>query len=318
VVNGVDMSTTNSGSNDLYRILGVARTADADEIKKAYRALAKQYHPDLNPGDKRSEEKFKEVSAAFAVLGDEKKRAIYDEFGADGLREGFDADAARNYKRWAQQSAGGRGAPGGDFGGMGGAGPFGGFGDLNDILGSLFGGGLGGGRQRTHRRGADTETEVVLSVREALEGVEVMPGDLPGRVRIPPGVATGQRIRVPGKGAVGPAGPGDLFIKVQVSPPIGFRVDPQAPDDLEVDLPVTIAQAMLGASVTVPTPEAGTVQLRVPAGAQSGQRLRLRGKGMPRKGGDRGDLLARLLVRVPRTDDPRAQELARELEQFYA
>jgi molecular chaperone DnaJ len=117
------MSTTTSGNNDLYRILGVARTADADEIKKAYRALAKQYHPDLHPGDKRSEEKFKEVSAAFAVLGDEKKRAAYDEFGADGLREGFDADAARNYKRWAQQSAGGRGAPGGDFGGMGGAGP---------------------------------------------------------------------------------------------------------------------------------------------------------------------------------------------------
>ena len=312
------MSTTTSDKSDLYRILGVPRTAEAEEIKKAYRTLAKLHHPDRNPGNKAAEDKFKEVSAAFAVLGDEKKRATYDEFGPDGLREGFDADAARNYKRWAQQAGGGRGAPTFDFGGGGpggGPGGFGGFGDLDDLLGSLFGG--GGARSRAHRKGADTEAQVTLSVREALEGAEVSIGGRPGHVRIPPGMATGQKIRVPGKGVVGPAGPGDLLLKVHVSTPVGFRADPKSPDDLELDLPLTIGQAMLGASVPVPTPEATTVQLKIPAGAQGGQRMRLRGKGMPRKGGERGDLFARLVVRVPRTEDPRALELVRELEQFY-
>jgi curved DNA-binding protein len=310
------MSTHSGGKGDLYQILGVPRTADADDIKKAYRALAKQFHPDRNPGDKHAEEKFKEVSAAFAVLGDEKKRAVYDEFGPDGLREGFDADAARNYKRWAQQ-AGGRGAEGGaggfgGFGGPSGFGGFGGFGDLDELLGGLFGG--GGARSRAHRKGQDAEAEVTLGVRDAVHGTEVTIGGLDGRVKIPPGVASGQKIRVPGKGGQGSAGPGDLYLKIHVAVPVGFRADG---DDLEVDLPLTVGQAVLGATVTVPTPEATTVQIKVPAGTQGGQRIRMRGKGMPRKGGERGDLFARILVRVPRTDDPVALDLVRALEAYY-
>lgn len=312
--------SNSSNATDLYQILGVSRTADAEEIKKAYRALAKKLHPDRNPGDKAAEERFKEVSAAFAVLGDEKKRAVYDEFGPDGLREGFDPEAARNYKRWAQE-AGGRGGSvfdfgGGAAGGPGGFGGFGGFGDLDDILGSLFGGG-GGRRHRSHHRGRDVESEVTISVRDAVQGTELHFTETEGKIRVPPGVHTGQKIRVAGQGQAGPAGRGDLYIKIHVAPPVGFHAGSGETDDLEIDLPLTVSQAMLGAQVTVPTPEGTTVQLKVPAGAQGGQRLRLRGKGMPRKGGDRGDLFARVLVRVPRTDDARAAELARQLDEFY-
>ena len=310
------------GHKDLYTLIGVSRTADADEIKKAYRALAKQLHPDRNPGDKVAEERFKEVSAAFAVLGDEEKRKRYDEFGPDGLREGFDPDAARNYQRWARQAGAGRGATAGSaedpgFGGPQGFGGFSGFGDFNDILGSLFGemGGARRGRGRSAAaKGGDLEAEVTISLRQAVEGAELQLTELGGQVRVPGGVADGQKIRIAGRGHAGPAGRGDVILTVRVAPPLGFEVVDQ---DLVLDAPIRFSQAMLGASVQVPTPEGTTLTLKVPAGSQSGQRLRIKGRGMPLKGGERGDLFVRLLVRVPRTDDARAAELARELDAFY-
>ena len=306
-------------NRDLYAILGVPRTATADEIKKTYRGLAKQYHPDRNPDDPSAEEKFKEITAAFAVLGDEDKRELYDDFGINGLREGFDPQAARNYQKWAS----GAGRPGGpafdggfadlfgNLGGGAGGARFGGFGDLDDILGGLFG---GASRRHPPRRGRDLEQVVTVSVREAIEGGQCNLPHTGIKVRVPKGVAPGQKMRVPGKGHHGPAGAGDLFLRIEIAPPPGFAV---IGDDLELDVPLTVLQAMEGATVTVPTPEGTTIQIKVPACTQSGRRLRLRGKGMPCKGGQRGDLYARTMVRVPTTDDIRAVDLARELESFY-
>jgi curved DNA-binding protein len=294
---------------DLYAILGVPKTADAAELKAAYRKLAQQHHPDRNPDDKAAEERFKEVSAAFAVLGDEKKRKLYDEFGLDGLREGFDSEAARNYQRWAGQGAGAQRGAGGfgfDFGNMGG---LGGFGDLDDLLGGLFG---GRGRQaRPHMRGQDLEGEISLSIRQAIEGTEV---SVEGkRVRIPAGAGDGQRIRLRGQGGAGPAGAGDLVLTVRVADPPGFT---RENDDLILDLPLRVSQALLGAKVEVPTPEGGTLTITVPAGSQSGRRLRVRDRGMPRQGG-RGHLFVRMQVQVPTGDDPELKAAAEALDRFY-
>ncbi len=304
-------------NKDLYAVLGVSRDASQDDIKKAYRELAKKHHPDRNPGDKAAEEKFKEANAAFAVLGDEQKRKTYDEFGIDGLREGFDPEAARNWQRWASRGAGGGARPGGvrfEFGGGGPGGgfDFGGFGDLEELLGGLFGGGRRGGAHRAHK-GRDVERDVTLSVRDALQGAELQLSD-GTRVNVPAGVSDGQKVRVRGKGTEGPAGSGDLFLKVHVAAPPGFARDG---DDLTLDLPLTVRQALAGDTVPVPTPEGTTLQLKVPARTNSGQRLRLRGKGMPAKGGGRGDLYARVMVQIPQSGDPRAVELAEELDKFY-
>ena len=294
-------------ATDLYQILGVTKGTPAKEIKKAYRALAQKLHPDRNPNDPAAEERFKEVSAAFAVLGDEKKRKLYDEFGADGLREGFDPEAARNYQRWAGQQAQG-GFPGGGSGGFGG---FGGFGDMDDILSSLFGGGRGRGRPRP-TRGANLASETTISLRQAIEGTELeMPGG--GRIRVPAGIGDGQKIRARGKGAEGPAGRGDLVVEIHVATPPGFVRDG---DDLTLDVPLTVRQAVAGDKVEVLIPNGKTINLTVPAGSQSGRRMRIRGKGMTRKGG-RGDLYVRLLVRVPTGDSPELLAAVEALEAFY-
>lgn len=303
---------------DLYRILGVEREASADDIKKAYRKLARELHPDRNPDDKHAEERFKEVSAAFAVLGDAEKRKAYDEFGPDGLREGFDADAARNYRRWAEQAGGMRGGPGGwtiNFGqgaqgGQGGVGGFGGFGDLDDLLGGLFGGGR---RARRPRKGQDAEVLATISLRQAIEGTEIHLPDEGGNLKIPAGITDGQRLRLSGKGGHGPAGRGDLYIRVEIATPPGFA---REGDDLEIDVPLRVSQAVLGDRIDIPTPEGTTVTFGVPAGIQSGQRLRLRGKGMPAKSG-RGDLYVRAQVQVPRGDAPGLAEAVKALDAFY-
>jgi DnaJ-class molecular chaperone len=306
---------------DLYQVLGVARSASPEEIKKAYRKLAKELHPDRNPGDTHAEERFKEVSAAFAVLSDADKRKLYDEFGINGLREGFDPQAARNYARWAGQGGGGRAGGGGfgfdpgsggvrfDFGGGG----LGGFGDLDDLLGSLFGGAMGGRGAARPRRGSDLEGRVTVSAREAIEGSEVHLTQHGVRVKIPKGVAEGQRIRVAGRGQKGQAGAGDLYLEVRVATPPGFEREGA---DLMLDVPLTVLQVMQGTSVTIPTPEGTTLTMKIPAGTQSGRRLRLRGKGLPVKGG-RGDLYARVQVRIPESDDPEAMAAAEALEAFY-
>ena len=295
-------------TKDLYAILGVARGASAPEIKKRYHALAKEYHPDRNP-DPAAETRFKEISAAFAVLGDEKKRKTYDEFGPNGLREGFDPETARNYQRFAGQFGGG----GGGFN-MGGG--LGGFGDLDDILGSLFGGAFGGGSRgrRRQRRGRDVEQPVIISLRQAVEGTELNLTELAGTVRVPRGVTDGQKIRVSGKGMAGAGGHGDLFLLLSIATPPGCTRDG---DDLTMELPLTVAQAVRGAEVEIPTPEGGRVKLKIAAGAQSGTRLRLRSKGMPTKGGKRGNLYVRIAVRVPTGDDPELLDLVDALEAHY-
>jgi molecular chaperone DnaJ len=364
-------------AQDLYSVLGVPRGASQDDLKKAYRRLAKKHHPDVNPGNKKAEEKFKEVAAAFDVLGDEKKRALYDEFGEVATRTGFDeakARAMRNYQR----SAAGAGAGGSGFSGFD-------TGDLGDLFGDLF------GQQRPARRrprsapqtGADLEEELEVDLREAVLGGErelvlrrahacsdcrgsghkagsrgrrcpqcegsgevrvagVVRApcpkcqgegtlrepcprcngsgqiDEPSRIKaqIPPGVVSGSRVRIAGQGRPGERGgpPGDLLFKVKLRPHPSVRVDGR---DLLFDLPLTVAEALEGAEVVAPTFE-GPVKLKVPAGSQSGRKLRLRGRGLPGVGHDaqRGDLYVVLQVRLP-ADCPEARAAAQQLQKLY-
>jgi curved DNA-binding protein len=292
---------------DLYEILGVARTATTDEVKKAYRRLAKQYHPDVNPGNKAAEEKFKEVTAAFEVLSDEKRRKLYDEFGADALRTGFDEKKAEEYRRWKRHGAPAGGMPFdfGDFEKVN-VGDYGAF-DFGSIFGDLFGGGRGAGaRGRTRRvtfatTGPDTEASLEISLRDAVLGAErdLRVDGKTLRVKIPAGVSDGSRIRLAGQGGPGANGgdAGDLFLEVRIREHPHVRREGK---DLYVDLPVTVPEAVEGAEVRLPTFE-GPVSLRVPAGAQSGTHLRLRGKGLPDlKGGARGDLYAVVQVVLPK------------------
>jgi curved DNA-binding protein len=286
---------------DLYEILGVPRAAAADEIKKAYRRLAKKYHPDVNPGDRAAEEKFKEVTAAFEVLSDAKKRRLYDEFGPDALRTGFDERRAEEYRRWKSQGV----PPGampfdfGDFSTVD-VGDFGRF-DFGSIFGDLFGGGGGrrGGRV-VPRQGASAEAEIAVDLRDAVLGAErdIRVDGRTLRVKIPPGVTDGSQIRLAGQGGAGAHGgtAGDLFLRVRLREHPLVRREGK---DLFVELPVTVPEAVSGAEVTLPTFE-GPVRLKVPPGSQSGRRLRLRGRGLPDlRGGERGDLHAVVRVVLP-------------------
>jgi molecular chaperone DnaJ len=334
---------------DPYKVLGVDKKATADEIKKAYRKLARQYHPDRNAGDKAAEERFKEVQQANDILSDPEKRKQYDSGG--GIFGGFD--------------------PGGFRGGAGGQGGFGGFGGIGDILSDLFGqGGAAGGRSANRpERGRDLETEVHISFDQAMEGAQVpvtvplsapcptchgtgaKPGTSPTicsrchgrgiesegqglfsisqpcskcggtgteikdpcptckgsgqtrqvkryRVNIPAGVRDGSRVRLAGKGEPGRRGgpPGDLYAITRVSESPVFQ---RRGDNLEVDVPITIVEAIRGATVEVPTLN-GSKRIRVPAGTQHGTVQRLRGEGPPRLGGKgRGDIHYRLGIDVP-------------------
>ncbi len=366
------MSARDYVEKNFYAVLGVPKDAPAAEIKKAYRKLARKYHPDANKGDKAAEEKFKEISEAYDVLSDPTKRKEYDEarslFGAGGFR-----------------MPRGAGAPGGQ----------GGFNfDLGDILGGTAGGGLGdlfgglfgggGRRAQQPRRGGDLEAEVTLSFTDAIEGATVplvlsttgtcttcggngaRPGTLPRvcprcsgtgtearnqggfafaepcreclgrgtlvddpcptcrgsgeaitshtlRVRIPAGVADGQRIRLKGKGQPGQRGgpAGDLIVLAHVSPHTVFG---RTADHLTITVPVTFPEAALGSSISVPTLNGGPVTIKVPPGTSSGRVLRVRGKGVPRRDGSRGDLLVTVEVAVPQ----KLSEQAREALQAYA
>ncbi|HZX67005.1 MAG TPA: DnaJ C-terminal domain-containing protein, partial [Myxococcales bacterium] len=280
---------------DPYATLGVSRTASAEEIKKAYRKLAKKLHPDMNPGDKKAEERFKDVSGAFDVIGDPKKRALYDEFGDISLRSGFDEAKARQFREYRQ--AAGAGAGRGGFqgfedifgGGAGGAGfdPS----DLSSMFGDLFGGGARAGRGRRTRiepvAGEDVEASIEVDLRDAVLGAEreitlQKPGSTETsrlKVKIPPGVETGSRIRLAGQGSPGERGgaPGDLYLRITVRAHPTVRVEGR---DLLLDLPITAPEALEGAEVTAPTFE-GPVKLKIPSGSQSGRKLRLRGRGLP-------------------------------------
>jgi len=363
-------------ADDLYKVLGVSKGASDDEIKKAYRKLARKYHPDRNPDDAAAEEKFKQVQGAYDTLSDPEKRKEYDQGG--GMFGGF---------------GGGPGGPAGGqpFGGFGGAPGGGGFGgaDFGDILSNIFGRGGGGGRaQAQQQRGADLETELSLSFDQAVNGAQVSvsvpkaercttchgsgakPGTAPvtcprckGRgidaesqglfsisqpcpqcggagqiiedpcptcggsgltrqtkrykVNIPAGVKDGARIRLAGKGEAGPRGgpPGDLFVVTHVSAsPVFKRLDG---GNLEVTVPITVAEALRGATIEVPTLE-GTKKIKVPPGTKHGTIQRLRGEGAPKpRGKGRGDIRYRLEIELPKdlTEEQRkaVDELAEAL-----
>jgi curved DNA-binding protein len=300
---------------DLYAVLGVARNADAETLRKAYRKLARRYHPDVNPGDKSAEDKFKEISEAYDVLSDATKRRNYDEFGEISLQGGFDADQARR----AREAFGARfgGGPGAGRGGFEGAEAFE-FGDLDDLLGRFGFGGRSASGRAAGLRGTDLEASLELDFLEAARGGEKrltlqLPGE-DGRprttnltVRIPPGVADGGRIRLRGKGGPGLGGgpPGDLWAQVRVRPHPVFQREGR---DVRVDVPVTLAEAVRGAKIEVPTLD-GRATLTVPPGTDSGQKLRLRGKGIPDPaGGTPGDLYVVIQIRVPKQLDAETLE----------
>lgn len=311
------------GERDLYAVLGVARSADEGAIRKAYRQLARRYHPDVNPGDRAAEDRFKEISHAYDVLSDPEKRRDYDEFGDVSLQGGFDAEQARR-ARDAFAARFGRGGPQ-EFQGFGPGSEQTGAGGLDDLLGDLFSGrGFRGARRE--RKGADLEAELELDFVDAARGGEqrisiarpTRDGSVRHEsvtVRIPPGVADGGRIRLRGKGGEGRKGAsaGDLYARIRVRPHRFFRREGR---DLFVDLPVTIGEATLGAKVEVPTLE-GRVTLTIPPGTDSGAKLRLRGKGVPHPSGKgAGDLYVVVQIRVPRDLTPDARAKLEELGRF--
>lgn len=317
---------------DLYEVLGVSRSASAEEVKRAYRRLAKQHHPDRNSGDAGAEGRFKEVQQAYAILSDPKRRAQYDQTGHAGpLPEGGEwaggPGGARVY-RWTS----GQGGPVDfdmsdladlfDFGGR----------DAESIFGSFFAGrgdgkrrSTGGARGRAgaaHRteasESADIEQDAELTFDEALHGTTLELTVRGGgrsetiQVRVPPGVRDGQRIRVRGKGgAIAGGRRGDIYLRCRVQPHAHFR---REENDLFLDLPVTITEAALGAKVDVPTP-GGRATVTIPAGSSSGTRLRLAGHGVPGSGArERGDLYCVVKVVAPKSLTARQRELLEELE----
>ena len=299
-------------ARDPYQELGVSRTASADEIRKAFRKLAKQNHPDTNPNNKAAEERFKRVSAAFDIVGDPDKRKKFDagEIDADGR------ETARGF-------AGGAG-PWGPGPGPGGfsrrsGGPFhtesfeGA--DLGDILGEMFGGGrggragAGGGFGGFSQRGADVRARLEIDLEDAIRGGKKRIAFSDGRtidVTIPKGAQEGQTLRLKGQGHPGRGGSGDAFIELSIMPHPIFR---QEGEVLVMDVPVTVYDAVLGGKVEAPTPD-GPVTLTVPKGANTGTRLRLKGRGLSDSKGHRGDLFARLTVVLPDTLDPELEAAA--------
>ncbi len=369
---------------DYYDILGVSRNASQDDIKKAYRKLARKWHPDINPGNREAEGKFKEISEAHDVLRDPEKRKLYDEFGEEGLRSGFDADQARAYQKWQSRP---RPESGRAWAGKGDQG-FGRYQSYEDIFGDLFGFGGGGPRSQGPRpaQGRDIEHEMTIDMLSALKGFDTelamqVPracsrcgggGAEPGasssgcpscggagrinvaegpmnftracpecggtgvkgapcsrcggagretaeeriRVSIPKGVREGSRVRVSGKGEPGTGGrpAGDLYLVIRIkSHPVLRREG----DDLHMEVPVTVHEALAGGTVTIPTPEGG-VNLKVPPRSQSGKVLKLKGRGAADpKTGTKGDLLVKLSVQVPGTDDAEVLRAAELMERHY-
>jgi DnaJ-class molecular chaperone len=317
---------------DYYDILGVSRTATGDEIRQTYRKLARKFHPDVNPGDKSAEDKFKDINEAYEVLSDEEKRKGYDRLGSN-WRGGADFTPPPG---WAEDTP--------EFRDLGGA--FRGNGDargFSDFFESLFGG--RGRAGRTFRMGGqDVEAEISLSLEEAhLGGQHTISfqatetcnrcggsGSTDGKVcpdcrgtgilrrprslsvTIPPGVRDESVIRLAGQGEAGAnAGPaGDLLLRVRIEPHPVFKLVP--PDDVETEVPIAPWEAALGHKVTVPTLD-GPVEVTVPAGAQSGRRLRLRGRGLNKRGGGRGDQYVRLKIVIPPKLTAKERELFEQL-----
>jgi DnaJ-class molecular chaperone len=296
-------------ARDPYQELGVSRTASADEVRKAFRKLAKQNHPDTNPGDKEAEERFKRVSAAFDIVGDADKRKKFD-------AGEIDADGRETFKGFA--GAG----PNGPWGPRGNAGAYDqGFGrgggyresfegvDLGDILGEMFGGGgsgrgagRGGGFGPFSQRGSDVRARLEIDLEDTIKGAKKRIGFSDGRtidVTIPKGAQDGQTLRLKGQGASGRAGPGDAFIELSIAPHPIYRREGEV---LVMDLPVTVYDAVLGGKVEAPTPD-GAVNITIPKGSNAGAKLRLKGRGLSDAQGRRGDLFARLVITLPDRPD---------------
>ena len=313
---------------DLYKVLGVDRNATEDEIKQAYRKLALEHHPDVNPGNAEAEERFKEISAAKEILLSKEKRKLYDEFGYEGLAPGFDPEEARAYKDWARRA---RQSPG--FDRSAGDAMGGGIG-IEDLISQLFGQQAGAGfdgggfhfeSSRGGRfRGRDFETTLEVDFIDAILGREIqlrLEGRDPLRVKIPRGAKDGTRIRLKGQGeATGPgAEPGDLYVRLKVRPHPYFR---REGDDLHLDVPVTVPELILGAEIQIPTPD-GPTRVKVPPRSSNGRTLRLPHRGVAKLGSkgqgteDRGHLYLHLQALLPTDPDPEVEEIARKLERFY-
>jgi curved DNA-binding protein len=300
---------------DYYEVLGVPRDASVEDIRRAYRKLARQYHPDVNK-EGGAEDRFKEVSEAYEVLRDPEKRERYDRLGAN-WKAGDDVSGASGFSGFGGQN--------GDFGDV--RVEFGGGADFSDFFEGLFGRGGRAGRRTAgfggfegfegfQTRGGDQEAEIELTLEEAARGGKrrITLGD--GRdyeVNIPAGVRDGQRIRLAGEGGRGAGGgpSGDLFLRVRIKPHPRFRVEGR---DLYVDLPIAPWEGVLGAQVDVPTLD-GTTRVRVPPGSSTGRKLRLRGQGMPGPRGGHGDLYAVLKVDVPKKPTSEERELFERLAQ---
>ena len=290
-------------ARDPYLELGVSRSASQDDIRKAFRKLAKQYHPDANPGDSSAEEKFKRVSGAFDIVGDEEKRKKFD-------RGEIDAEGR-------EQSPFGRGAGSGGWsprGPAGGQGPDGV--DLNDILGEMFGRSGGGGRNPGgfggfSTKGQDVRAKIDIDLEDAIRGAKKRIAFSDGRtieVAIPKGAQEGQTLRLKGQGAPGRGGAGDALIELNIRTHAIYR---REGDTLIMDVPITVPDAVLGGKVEAPTPD-GNVALTVPKGSNSGQQLRLKGRGFIDAKGKRGDLVARLVVTLPDVAGPELEQFAQE------
>ncbi len=316
-------------SEDYYKILGVSRGASQTEIQKAYRALAKKYHPDLNPDDKTAKQKFQEVQTAYDVLNDPKQRELYDQYGPN-----FQA-AAEAAKRGGAAWSGGQVPPefagfdfsqmfGGGGGGRAGASP-----DIEELLRQFTGAGGGGfepgprRRRRAAMPGEDIEHELTVPFATAVAGGEAnlrirRPGAKTETisVKIPAGIDEGQTIRLRGQGGESPTGgpPGDLLITIRVQPHEHYT---RQGLDLTVKVPVTLAEAALGAKIDIPTPH-GVITMTVPAGTSSGKRIRAKGYGVRKKNGDRGDLYAEIQVEIPKQIDAEAAKLIRELDSQWS
>lgn len=298
---------------DYYELLGVAKTASDSEIKSAYRKLALKYHPDRNPGDQKAEEKFKEISEAYAVLSDTQKRAQYDQFGSSGFHQRYNSedifrgtDFGSIFREFGFADHGGRGG-------------------FDDIFSGFFGGGRGfgqgGGFQQRQMRGQDVEYPLEVTFMEAYSGgersIHFRLQDNTERelsIKIPVGVKSGTKLRIPGRGAPSAyqgGAAGDLYIIITIQDhPRMKRVE----QDIEVPLPLKISEALLGATTSVETPQ-GEKTIKVPAGVSSGTKIRLRGLGFSDNKGQRGDVFAVVSLRIPESLSQEQRKMAEALVQ---
>ncbi len=306
---------------DYYALLGVPRAAGEAEIKSAYRKLALKYHPDRNQGNKSAESKFKEINEAYEVLSDPQKRKLYDQFGKEGAQGGYRPPPGGQHRSQRQGPGGfhyqyqqGQGGP-----------DFSQFGDFSDFFKSMFGGAQGFGGMQDAGGGMgdlDMEAELRLSIADLLHGgnKQLSFSFRAGRktetrdinVKLPRGLRDGAVIRLRGQGREAGGRAGDLYLKIRVAPDPRFELDG---DDLRVQVEVTPWDAALGAEISVPSP-AGPVTVKLPAGSGSGRRLRLAGRGLPRKDGGHGDLYAVVTLALPDKLSPQQLALFRQLKEL--